>query len=162
MEPIGRLRREDAEVDRLSVGQAPGRIEPGEPQEVVDEPVHPLALAVDPPERAPVPLGLPIPAQGERRLRLDDRQRRAQLVDGVGGELELAATGELDRGGDPPADGDGAEEDDHEEDRGDDHLGEDDGRAGLGHRVETLGDDDVEVVGLGSGDPHVDAADRWP
>ena len=88
-------------------------------------------------------------------------ERRPQLVRGVGGEVELALAGGLDRLGDTSADGDRAEEDDQ--------------RAGSARsaararmtvaRVSLTGssdlpDDDVVVADRPAGEPEVDAADR--
>ena len=77
------------------------------------------AFAVDPPEGVAVPLGAAFLRQGEARVGLDDRQRRAQLVRRVGGELHLPLARLLDGRRDAPADGDGAQEHDDEQDRPD-------------------------------------------
>ncbi len=79
-EPVHGLGRQDADVDRLCVGRLAGRIEPGEPEEVLDEPAHPLALDVDLAERRAVPGSLARLGEGQARVRLDHRQRRPQLV----------------------------------------------------------------------------------
>ena len=83
-----------------------------------------LRFEVDPLEGGPIPGLSTGGAQGQAGLRLDDRERRPQLVGGVGRELELPPPGELDRRGDPAADGDGADEDDDEQDRPDEQLGD--------------------------------------
>ena len=123
------------------------------------EPVHPLRLEVDPLERGPVPGLRAVLGQGQAGMGLDDRQRRPQLVRGVRGELELAAPGDLDRGGDPAADRHRAEEDDEQEHRPDDELGRDDRRLGLGDGVERLRDDQPGVADLAAGDPDLAVAD---
>ncbi len=142
-EPVDRLGGQDGEVDRLGVGRLLRRVEPGEPEEVLDQPAHPLVLDVDLAERGAVPLGVAVLGQGQARVRLDDRQRRPQLVRRVGGELELADAGLLDRRGDPPSDRHGSEEDDDEQDRGDDQLGQQEGRPRLVDRGGRLADHDV-------------------
>ncbi len=71
------------------------RVEPGQPEHVLEQPAHPLRLAVDALERTPVPLGVAILRERQARVRLDHRQRRPQLVRGVGRELELSAAGAL-------------------------------------------------------------------
>ena len=91
--------------------------------------------------------------EGEAGVGLDDRERRPQLVRGVGGEVQLALAGALDRRGDTPADRDGAEEHGDEQDRRDQQLRQDDRRARLDHRLERLADDDPVVADLAAGDP---------
>ena len=98
-------------------------------------------------------------AQGQARLRLDDRQRRSKLVGRIGRELQLALPGELDGRRDPPADGDGADEDRDEEERPDEQLGEDERGLRLRDAVEGLGHDHVVVARGAPGDAHLDAAD---
>ena len=89
-EPVDRLRREHAEVDRLGVRLACGGVEAGEPQQVLEQPAHPLRLRGRSARRRAIPRRVSLLREGEARLGLDHRQRRAQLVRGVGGELELA------------------------------------------------------------------------
>ena len=47
--------------------------------------------SVDPQEGGSVPRHIAVAGQRQARVRLDDRQRRPELVRGVGGELELAS-----------------------------------------------------------------------
>ena len=90
---------------------------------------------------------------------LDDRERRPELVRGVGGEVDLLLPSCLDRLGHPAPDRDRAEEHQPEQDRGDQELGEDDRLAGFVDRLERLADHDP-VVGHGlAGEPEVDAAE---
>jgi hypothetical protein len=124
-ESIGRLGRQDADVDRLGLGLPARRVESSEPEHVVDQPASPLQLGVDSPERRPVPGSVARPGKGQRRLSLDDRQRRPQFVRGVGGEFELALAGPLDRHRDAPADRQSAEEDDDQQRAADTDLGND-------------------------------------
>ncbi len=154
-EPIDRLGREHREIDRLGVRLAGGDIEAGQPQQVVEECAHPPAFAVDPPEGVAVPLAAAFLCQCETRMGLDHRQRRPQLVRRVGGELHLALARLLDRGRDTASDGDGAEEDDEQQNRSDQDLGEDDRRLRLGYGLHRLADDDVVAVG------HVGAHGSW-
>ena len=84
---------------------------------------------------------------------LDDRERRPQLVRRVGGELELAAAGRLDRRGDPPADGDRAEEHAREQERRDEQRPEQDRPLGVSARSRGLGDDDPVVADVLARDP---------
>ena len=93
-------------------------------------------------------------------MRLDHRERRPQLVRRVGGEVQLAPAGRLDRRRDAAADRHRAEEHRGEEDRRDQELGEDDRRA----RV-VDGSSDCPTITQSSptcrpGEPEVDAADR--
>ena len=94
-------------------------VEARQPQQVVEQAAHPLRLAVDALERRPVPLRRAVLRQGQAGVRLDDRQRRAQLVRGVGRELQLALAGGLDRRRDAPADQHGTDEHDQEQHRPD-------------------------------------------
>ena len=55
-----------ADVDRLRVGRTAQGVETGEPQEVLEDLPHPVGLAVDPLERAPVRLGIPVDPASER------------------------------------------------------------------------------------------------
>ena len=141
-------------------GWPPGGVEAGEPQQVVEQPAHALRLAVDPPEGRPVPGGVAILREREARVRLDDRERRPQLVRGVGGELELALAGRLDRRGDAPADGDRAEEHDDEQDRRDEQLGQDERGLGVGDGSSVWPTTTWSSPAGRAGDPHVDAVDR--
>ena len=104
-----------------STGSASGRpaqgVEAGEPEEVLEDPPDPLALAVDPLEGAPVGLGHRGRRRGPGCLGLDHRDRRAQLVRGVGAEGELALARPLDRRGDAPPDRDRPQEHEDEQDR---------------------------------------------
>src|SRR5207237_10445162 len=147
-EAIGRRRGKDREVDRFGVWTALGRVEAGEPQEVVEQLPHPLRLGVDPGERVAIPVGWSLLGKSEARLRLDDGEWCPQLVRRVGRELELAAPRRLDWGRNPPADRDRAQEDDREEDGRDEDFGKDDGSAGLVERLERLPDDQVAGLGL--------------
>ena len=75
------------------------------------------ALRADPLEGVPVPGRVAVLAEREARLGLDDGERGPELVGGVGGELELALPGELDRGADAATDDQGAGE--HQEEQHD-------------------------------------------
>ena len=77
----------------------------------------------------------------------------------VGGEFELALARGLDRGCDAPPDRHGAEEDDEQQDRRHENLGEQDRRASIRDAVERLRDDHVAVADLGALDPEVGAGD---
>ena len=79
--------------------------------------------------------------EGERRVRLDHRQRRPQLVRGVRGELQLAAAGGLDRRRDAPADDDRADEHRAEQERRDEQHADDDRPLRVADLLHGLGDD---------------------
>jgi hypothetical protein len=97
-EPVGTGLGERGQVDRLAAGRRGLGVEPGQPQHVLHQLAQPLALALDPAQRVAVLGGLPRGGQGHVGLRPDHAERGAQLVRGVGGELELAAARLLDRG----------------------------------------------------------------
>ena len=65
-----------------------------QPQQVVDDPLQPLTFARDALHDGGLSLARKATSEGE--LRLDDTERRPQLVRGIRRELELAATGVLD------------------------------------------------------------------
>ena len=81
------------EVDRLGA-QRPALVELGQEEEVLDQPAHPGRLLLNPLERlAPARLvGEAAPGQ-QLRVPPDGRERRAQLVRGVGHELAQAFLG---------------------------------------------------------------------
>ena len=108
-----------ADLDRLR-GRTPlRRVHAGKPEQVVHEAADPAALGSHPLEGMPIPGGIPILAERQAGLRLDDRKGGSQLVRGVGGELELALPGKLDRSADPPADEQRAAEDQQQQDDAD-------------------------------------------
>ena len=159
-EPIDRLAGHHRQVDRLDVGRPLRGVEPGQPEEVLEHPSHPLGLVVDTLERGPGPGHVALAGEGEARLGLDDRERRPQLVRRVGGEVELAAARCLDRRRDPPADPERAEEHRPEEERRDQQLRDDHVLAGLADRLERLADHDPVVADGLAGEPEIDAVDR--
>ena len=73
---------------------------------------HPLAFLVDPRERTLIPLLIAWLREGQRGLRLDDGERRTQLVRCISGEIHLSPARLLDRRGHPAADGEGPQKDD--------------------------------------------------
>ena len=79
---------------------------------------------------------------------------------GVGGELQLAASSLLDRSCDASADGDGAEEDDREENGPDHRFREDEGRLRSADVGDLLTDDDVVVADVGTRNTYRKAVDR--
>ena len=159
-ESVDGLGHHHREIDGLDVRRPLRRVEPGEPEQVLEHPPHPLRLVVDPVERRAVPADVAVLGEGEAGVGLDDRQRRSQLMRGVGGEVELALARGLDRRADPAADRDGTEEDESEQERGDHELGEDDRPARLADGLERLADDDVVVADRPAGESHLDPADR--
>ncbi len=149
-EPVRGLGRQDADVHGLDTRRRSGGIEACQPQHVVEQSPHPLGLVVDPPERGAIPAGLTLLGDGEARVRLDDRQRGSQFVRGVGGEFELSLAGDLDRRRHPPPDRHRAEEHDQQQDRRDEHLGQQDGRSGVVDAIDRLSDDDPAVAHFGA------------
>ena len=86
-------------------------VEAGQPEHVLQEPPHPLGLAVDALEGARGTSSASRSLrEGQGRVGLDHGERRPQLVRGIGGELQLAPAGGLDRRRDAPADDHGADE----------------------------------------------------
>ncbi len=96
-EAVGAGLGQDGQVDRLVAGRRRPGVEPGQPQHVVDQLPQPAALGLDPAQRVAVLRGIPGAGQGHVGFGPDHAERRAQLVRGVGGELQLAAAGLLDR-----------------------------------------------------------------
>ena len=87
MRAVSTASRDDlGEVDRLAL-ERPALVEPGEQQQVLDEHAHALALAADPGHRAGEVVGPPVGAALEQLgVGANGRERRAQLVRGVGDE----------------------------------------------------------------------------
>ena len=70
------------DIERLLAG-----VEPREPQQILDEPLHALGMARDDRQEPPALLGVAV-ALGQRLdIAADRRQRRAQLVRDVGDEI---------------------------------------------------------------------------
>ena len=118
-EPVRGLGDEDPEVHRVRRPRRLGGVEPCQPEHVLEQAPHPLRLAVDAPEGVAIPAGVALLREREGRVRLDHREWRAELVAGVGRELDLPATGRLDRRGDPAPDDDRADEHRAEQERRD-------------------------------------------
>ena len=96
-EPVGAGLGQRDQVHRLVAGGRRPGVEPGQPQHVVDQLAQPAALALDAGQRVPVLGRLARAGQGHVGFGPDHAERRAQLVRGVGGELQLAAPRLLDR-----------------------------------------------------------------
>ena len=162
-ESLRRLVDHHADLDRLGGGTPLRRVHPREPEQVVDKTPDPPALRAHPLERIAIPGGVAILAQGEARLGLDDGKRSAELVRGVGCELQLALAGELDRGADPATHDQGAEEHQQQHPESSDRLGDDQRRPRLRDRVDVEADDQLgrtkPVIYRRTDDPHVHAFD---
>ena len=126
-EPLRRGRRHDADVDGLRIGCPSHGVEAGQPQQVLQESPDPVGFAVNSLERAPVGLGIAFARQRQACLGLDHGDRRPQLVRGVSAEGQLALPRPLDRGRDAPPDDHRPQEDEDQQDRPDDQLGEEEG-----------------------------------
>ncbi len=159
-ESVGRLGRQDLDVHRLRLGLPTSRIEAGQPEHVVDEAAGSSQLGVDAPEGRTVPDRIPFAGEGERRLGLDDRQGRPQLVRGIGGELDPALAGPLDREGDAPPDSHRPEEDEEQQGAADPEFGQEQGGLGLIHAVHRLADHQSYPPDLPARDTVVHAFDR--
>ena len=147
--PGRRVERDLAEVGRRERQVERPRIGPREQQQVVDERAEPDHLVVDAVERGRARRRVPIRLAAQLFDRAaDDRQRRAQLVAGVGGEIALASEGVTDRDERPvgidPADAERRGED--EQAAGDQHGQQDRQRPDL---VRPVADDldDEDAVG---------------
>src|SRR5438128_940157 len=95
----------NADIHPLRPTRVRHSLETGQPEQVVDEAAHALALVIDAREGALVPVPVARLRQGERRLRLDHREGRAELVRRVGSEIHLSPACLLDRRGDSATDG---------------------------------------------------------
>ena len=121
-EPVRAGLGQRAQVDRLLAGRRRPGVEPGQPEHVVHQAPQPLALTLDPGQCVAVLAGLARGGQGHVGLGPDHAQRGAQLVRGVGGELELAAPRLLDRGQRAQADHEQAAEHRQQQERPGDDL----------------------------------------
>ena len=63
-----------------------GGIEPGEPEQLLDEGVEALRFATTPSQRLPVRRCIPLLAEGKSQFGLDDRERGTELVAGIRGK----------------------------------------------------------------------------
>jgi hypothetical protein len=128
-------------------------VEPGQPQQVLDDLAQPLALTLNPAQR-PLVLGRGARA-GQRDVRhaADHAQRRPQLVRRVSGELQLPAAGLLDRAKGLEADGQRAEEHGHQQQRGRRDLAAQQDRLGMPVLGQALACDDPPASGAPGGEP---------
>ena len=151
-EPVGRLAGEDPEVDRLAPGLAPAAASNRASQSMSSSSRRIRFVSWSTrPNAARYHAASAVLGEGQARVGLDDRERRAQLVRGVGGELELAAARRLDRRRDPPADRHRAEE--HRARAGSARSAAPPTMTSLARRVTAsmrLGDDDAVVADLGA------------
>ena len=85
------------EVDRLLVRRPPATRRTGRARAGPRASAASASTRGRPAERRAVPGGVALLGEGEARVGLDHGQRRPQLVRGVGGEVELALAGRLDR-----------------------------------------------------------------
>ena len=122
-EPVGAGLGQRDQVHRLVAGRRRPGVEPGQPQHVVDQLAQPAALALDAGQRVPVLGRLARAGQGHVGFGPDHAERRAQLVRGVGGELQLAAPRLLDRRQRPQAHHQRAEEHGQQQEGPGDDLG---------------------------------------
>jgi len=80
---VGGLERQPGEVDRL-VGECAAGVEPGEQQQVIDQPAHPLRRGLHAAQRV---AGVLRGAQAEFSVAADAGDRGAQFMARVGDEL---------------------------------------------------------------------------
>jgi hypothetical protein len=130
-EPVRAHLRQRGQVDGLVAGRRRPGVEPGQPEHVVNQLAQSPALALDPAQRVAVLGRLPRGGQGHVGLRPDHAERGAELVRGVGGELELAAPRLLHRGERPQADHEQAGEHGEQQERAGHDLAVDQKLAGV-------------------------------
>ena len=140
-ETVHRLLGHHADIDWLRPVRVRHGLETRQPEQVVDEAAHPLAFLVDARERALIPFAVARLRQGERGLRLDHGERRAEFVRRIGGEVHLSPAGLLDRRGHPSTDGQCAHEDHQQQRWSDQEFGLDQVATRLVHAVHRLADD---------------------
>jgi hypothetical protein len=96
-EPVGTSVGDGHQIDRLVTGRRWFRVEPGQPEQILDQSSQTIALATDPLESVAIAARVTWSTKDQTHLRFDHAERRAQLVRGIGGEFELASTGQFDR-----------------------------------------------------------------
>ena len=96
---------------------------PGQPEQIFDDSTQPGALPAHPFEHLPVGRRIAGPLECQSHLGLNDRDGRAQLVRGIGGEIGLPATDELRRRGGPQTHNRRTSEHGDSQDHSEDELG---------------------------------------
>jgi len=91
-EPVRTRGGDRAHVERLITGLGRSRIEPRQPQQILDDPAQSVALALNAREHSAVLRRLARRAERHARFGTNDAQRRPEFVRRIGRQLKLAPT----------------------------------------------------------------------